>query len=89
MLILVGNKVDSEDNVNVFKEVSTDQGLLFAKKHGLTFFTEVSAKTGEGVEELLEFIAKKLYHLNKKKLTEFSDDSDASSVSSQNDDQSD
>lgn len=41
------------------------------QKHKLNYFTEVSAKSGHGVKELVEYISKVLYHEHKKKLDEF------------------
>jgi len=32
------------------------------KKHKLDYFTEVSAKTGKGIKDLVEYISKALYH---------------------------
>ncbi len=36
-------------------------------KHNLNYFTEVSAKTGKCIKELVEYIAKTLYHEYKEK----------------------
>ena len=46
-IILVGNKCDREEA----KSVSYETGKTLATEHGIKYFTEVSAKTGENVEE--------------------------------------
>jgi hypothetical protein len=40
-------------------------------KHRLHYCTEVSAKTGDGIKELVEWVSKSLYHINKDKLSQF------------------
>jgi len=50
-------------------------------KHNMHYFTEVSAKTGDGIDDLVEFISKALYHTNKDNLYEFKESETASSVS--------
>jgi Ras-related protein Rab-5C len=45
--MLVGNKLDMEDS----RKTSREMGERFAEEEGL-LFTEASAKTGDGVEEL-------------------------------------
>ena len=47
-LIMVGNKIDLVNERVVSKELA----LSCAKKHGAVFYTEVSAKTGEGITDL-------------------------------------
>ncbi len=49
---LVGSQKDRED----MREVATEVGEAFARKHGLAAFLETSAKTGEGITELFEQI---------------------------------
>ena len=51
------------------------------KKHNLNYFTEVSAKDGKGVKELVEYISKVLYHEYKMKLDNFKE-SETGSVGS-------
>ena len=41
------------------------------QKHHLNYFTEVSAKTGRGIKELVEFIGKTLYHQNQECLNDY------------------
>ena len=45
-IMLIGNKTDLESE----REISTEEGCKFAKKHDLLFF-ETSAKTAENVEK--------------------------------------
>jgi len=40
-------------------------------KHKLDHFVEVSARTGYGIKELVEYIGKKLYHTNRDNLYDF------------------
>ena len=51
---LVGNKIDLE------RDVSEDEVKSFAKKYNLKEFY-VSAKSGEGIEELFQYIGKEMY----------------------------
>ncbi|CAD8084180.1 unnamed protein product [Paramecium sonneborni] len=51
-MTLVANKIDLDEK----REVHTDEGLAFAKKHGFTYF-ETSAKTGENVNNVFESMA--------------------------------
>lgn len=51
-VIMVGNKIDKE------REVSREDANTFAKENGITYF-EVSAKTGEGVNESFIYIVNK------------------------------
>jgi small GTP-binding protein len=46
-MVLIGNKVDLEDN----RQVSYEEGSVFAEKNGMLFF-ETSAKTGKNIEEI-------------------------------------
>ena len=46
-IILVGNKCDREEA----KSISYETGKALATEHGIKYFTEVSAKTGQNVEE--------------------------------------
>lgn len=41
------------------------------QRHNLNYFIEVSAKTGDGIKELVQHIGKVLYHGNKDNLFEF------------------
>ncbi len=63
-LVIVGNKADERIEGS---GVSFDEGLAFAEKYG-TRYVEVSAKTGEGINELFENIASNLVknHLERK-----------------------
>ena len=47
LMILVGNKIDLEDK----REVTYDEGSIFAQKNGMIFF-ECSAKTGKNIEQI-------------------------------------
>ena len=57
MICLVGNQKDNRQK----REVSTEDGVAFARVHSLAHFIETSAKTGEGVTELFLDVAKSLY----------------------------
>ena len=46
-MVLVGNKVDLEDK----REVTSEEGSLYAQKNGMLFF-ETSAKKGKNIEEI-------------------------------------
>ena len=57
-IFLLGNKCDEEKNrVNVTKE----EGEQIFKQYNLKYFSEVSAKTGYGVGEVFEEVAKTVY----------------------------
>jgi hypothetical protein len=51
------------------------------QRHNLNYFTEVSAKNGTGIEELVKYVSQRLYSEYKDKLYEFKD-SETRSVSS-------
>jgi small GTP-binding protein len=55
-LVIVGNKSDERIDGS---GVSFEEGLEFARKYG-TQYVEVSAKTGEGINELFEMVAQSL-----------------------------
>jgi small GTP-binding protein len=55
-LVIVGNKVD--ERTDGFG-VSFEEGQEFAQRYG-TRYTEVSAKTGEGISDLFEMVARNL-----------------------------
>lgn len=82
LLILVGNKADIDQGKTAYKrQVTKEEGQQFMKKHNLDYFTEVSAKTGEGITSLVKYIAKALYHGNRDHLYEFKESETASSLS--------
>lgn len=66
MLILVGNKcdVDDETRTRSQRQVTKEEARGFKEKHRLHYHTEVSAKTGHGIKELVEYLAKSLYHIH-------------------------
>ena len=55
LLILAGNKSD----MNEHRQVSTEEGMEYAKKRGIMFF-ETSARTGSNIKYLFNELAKKL-----------------------------
>ena len=59
--VLIGNKIDLNDNRKVTKET----GKKFAEKNGMKF-VEVSAKTGAGIKDLENILAKIIYEESKK-----------------------
>jgi len=63
-IILIGNKADLEDN----REITKEEGEMFATEHKLGCFMETSAKTGLNAKELFIKAGKILYeeHLKKK-----------------------
>ena len=60
--VLIGTKIDLEDG----RAVSKDAGKKFAKDNGMKF-VEVSAQTGDGIEDLKDILAKIIYEEFKKK----------------------
>ncbi len=53
-IMLIGSKKD----LGEFRDVSTEDGDLAAKKYNLTSFMELSSKTGENVEQAFEIMTK-------------------------------
>jgi len=53
-IMLIGSKKDLEE----FRDVSTEDGDLAAKKYNLTSVMELSSKTGENVEQAFEIMTK-------------------------------
>ncbi len=56
-IMLIGSKVD----LNEFRAVPRDDGILAAKKYNLASFVELSSKTGENVEKAFEVITEILF----------------------------
>ena len=54
-IVLVGNKIDDEDN----RKISTEQGESMAKEYEIMFF-ECSAKTGQNIDEIFNNLVKKV-----------------------------
>jgi len=69
-IMLIGNKCDLEHR----RQVSTEEGRVFAEKHGLMFL-ETSAKTAENVEESFHLPAKKIYEKIKDGIYDVSNES--------------
>ena len=66
LLILVGNKKDVDDEVRTKsqRQVTKEDAFIFKEKHRLHHFMEVSARTGDGIEEMVQYITKTLYHVH-------------------------
>lgn len=69
VICLVGNKVDlcdeeSEDNK---RAIATHEARSYAKEQGLLFY-EVSARTGEGVQQIFQSIGEKLLETKKEEI---------------------
>ena len=60
--ILIGNKIDLEKE----RKISKEEGEKFAEENGMKF-VEVSAKTGDGIKDLEDILAKIIYEEFKKK----------------------
>ena len=56
-IMLIGSKVD----LNEFRAVTRDEGILAAKKYNLSSFVELSSKTGENVEEAFNVMTEILF----------------------------
>jgi small GTP-binding protein len=56
-IMLIGSKVD----LNEFRVVPREDGILAAKKYNLTSFVELSAKTGKNVEKAFDVMTQILF----------------------------
>ena len=63
-IAIVGNKIDLQKD----RVISREEGEMYAKSVGSSFYMETSALTGEGVEELFSSLAHQ--NLNFSKITE-------------------
>ncbi len=63
-IMLIGSKKDLEE----FRVVTREEGILAAKKYNLTSFVELSSKTGENVEKAFKVITEDLIERAKSKL---------------------
>mmetsp|Transcript_39858 Transcript_39858/g.100460 ORF Transcript_39858/g.100460 Transcript_39858/m.100460 type:complete len:203 (-) Transcript_39858:113-721(-) len=62
VIMLIGNKSDKE----AAREVTAEEGMEFAEKHGLTFM-ETSAKTADNVDAAFLSSAEKIYQVTESK----------------------
>ena len=60
-VVLVGNKCDSSDRV-----ITEEEGKKFAEKYNIKFF-ETSAKTGQNINEVFQYISNEVFIINKGK----------------------
>ncbi len=56
-IMLIGSKVDLDE----FRAVTRDEGILAAKKYNLASFVELSSKTGENVEKAFNVMTEILF----------------------------
>ncbi|MFX0031885.1 MAG: Rab family GTPase [Promethearchaeota archaeon] len=56
-IMLIGSKLDLEE----YRAVPRDEGILAAKKYNLSSFVELSSKTGQNVEEAFNVITETLF----------------------------
>jgi small GTP-binding protein len=56
-IMLIGSKLD----LNEFRAVTRDDGILAAKKYNLASFVELSSKTGENVEKAFNVLTEILF----------------------------
>ncbi len=59
-IMLIGSKLDLEE----FRAVPREQGILSAKKYNLSSFVEVSSKTGQNVEKAFQVMTETLFERN-------------------------
>jgi small GTP-binding protein len=59
-LVLVGNKIDEDVTGNHPRVVSQHEAKEFAQRFGMDYI-ETSAKTGQNIDELLPFLASRVY----------------------------
>ncbi|MFX1314394.1 MAG: GTP-binding protein [Promethearchaeota archaeon] len=64
-IMLIGSKLD----LNEFRAVPRDEGILMARKYNLASFAELSSKTGQNVEKSFEVLTEILFerYINKQK----------------------
>ncbi len=62
-IMLVGSKLDLEE----FRAVPRNEGILAAKKYNLTSFVELSSKTGQNVEDAFNLMTESLFEKYSKK----------------------
>ena len=55
--MLIGSKLDLDE----FRAVPRDDGILAAKKYNLTSFVELSSKTGENVGQAFNVMTETLF----------------------------
>ena len=68
-IMLIGSKLDLEE----YRAVPREEGILAAKKYNLSSFVELSSKTGKNVEEAFNVITETLFerYPESQKLEEF------------------
>ncbi|MFX1409909.1 MAG: GTP-binding protein [Promethearchaeota archaeon] len=56
-IMLIGSKLDLDE----FRAIPRDEGILMARKYNLASFTELSSKTGQNVEKSFEVLTEILF----------------------------
>ena len=65
VVVLVGNKKDAIEDGSAEREVSEEDVAAFSKEHRVAVSFEVSAKSGDNVENVYFELAKLLFEIHK------------------------
>ena len=78
--VLIGTKIDLEKE----RKISKEDGKKFAEENGMKF-VEVSAKTGDGIKDLEDILAKIIYKEFKKKEKKKKEEDESDEIKIEND----